>query len=131
MRTPLGGGLLALCASTLIVGSPARAADAGFTLEQALSYPYALNMTAAEKADVIAWVVNLKGVRNVWVAAGPTYAPRQVTHYTEDDGQELTQLTLSPDGGRLIYVRGGDHDANWPAEGDLAPDPTAPPSSRR
>ncbi len=51
----------------------------------------------------------------------------QVTHYTEDDGQEITQLTFSPDGTRLVYVRGGDHDANWPAEGNLAPDPTSSP----
>ncbi len=53
--------------------------------------------------------------------------PRQVTRYAEDDGQELTGLTFSPDGARLLYVRGGDHDANWAAEGKLAPDPAASP----
>jgi dipeptidyl aminopeptidase/acylaminoacyl peptidase len=111
----------ALLASVLLGAAPARAA---FTLEQALSYPYATEMKAAEHADVVAWVVNLRGVRNIWVASGPGFTARQVTHYTEDDGQELTQLTLSADGTRLVYVRGGDHDANWPAEGNLAPDPT-------
>ena len=113
-----------LTASVLALG-PARAAETGFTLEQALSYPYASEMTAAEHADEIAWVRNLRGVRNIWIAAGPKFEARQVTHYTEDDGQELTGLALSPDGARLVYVRGGDHDANWPAEGNLAPDPTA------
>ena len=114
-----------LLALTLLASGSARAAAAGFSLGQALSYPYASEMAAAEHADAIAWVRNLRGVRNIWVASGPKYEPRQITHYTEDDGQELTQLTLSSDGTRLVYVRGGDHDANWPAEGNLAPDPTA------
>ncbi len=118
-------GLAVLLGSVALAAGAAHAADAGFTLEQALSYPYALGMAAAEHADTIAWVVNQRGVRNIWVASGPGFTPRQITHYTEDDGQELTQLRLSPDGGRLVYVRGGDHDANWPAEGGLAPDPTA------
>jgi dipeptidyl aminopeptidase/acylaminoacyl peptidase len=120
MRLAFPAGLLA--SAFLAAAAPARA---DFTLEQAISYPYATEMTAAERADVIAWVVNAKGVRNIWVAKGPSFAPHQVTRYADDDGQELTQLTLSPDGARLVYVRGGDHDANWPAEGDLAPDPTA------
>jgi dipeptidyl aminopeptidase/acylaminoacyl peptidase len=63
-------------------------------------------------------------VRNVWVVRAPEFQPRQVTANQEDDGQELTQLSFSPDGARLVWVRGGDHDANWPAEGGLAPDPT-------
>ncbi len=58
---------------------------------------------------------------------GPTFAATQLTHYAEDDGQEITQLTFSPDGASLVYVCGGDHDANWPAEGNLAPDPSSSP----
>jgi dipeptidyl aminopeptidase/acylaminoacyl peptidase len=112
-----------LCGAAL--AAPLTAA--AFPLEAALNYPYATEMAGAEHADVIAWVVNRAGVRNIWIARGPGFEARQITHYTEDDGQELTQLTLSPDGTRLVYVRGGDHDANWPAEGDLAPDPTANP----
>lgn len=88
-----------------------------------LDYPYAGELASAEKGDAIAWVRNLDGVRNVWVARGPAFKPQQVTHDTGDGGQEITQLTFSPDGARLVYVRGGDHDANWPAEGNLAPDP--------
>src|SRR6202021_619377 len=64
-------------------------------------------LTAAERADAIAWVSNLGGVRNVWVARGPAFAPLQITHNSEDDGQEITQLTFSPDGSRLVFVRGG------------------------
>ena len=75
----------------------------------------------------IAWVQTVNGVRNVWAAKAPGYAPRQITHNRDDDGQELTQLTFDPTGARLVWARGGDHDANWPAEGSLAPDPAGDP----
>lgn len=118
----LAAGLTAL----LAFGAASRA-SASFTMEQVLHYPYADQLAAAEHGDRIAWVRNLAGVRNVWVADGPAFQPRQVTHNAEDDGQEITQLTFSPDGTRLVYVRGGDHDANWPAEANLQPDPTSSP----
>ncbi len=102
-------------------------AHAAFTMAQMLHYPYSMELAAAERGDAIAWVRDFEGARNVWFAHGPDFAPVQLTRYTEDDGQEITQLTFSPDGTRLVYVRGGDHDANWPAEGNLAPDPTSSP----
>lgn len=107
----------------------AHAAPAGapLTLKEALAYSFVTGIVGAEHADRIAWARDVEGVRNVWVAAGPAFQPRPVTHSTVDDGQELTWLTFSPDGSRLLWVRGGDHDANWPAEGHLAPDPTASP----
>jgi dipeptidyl aminopeptidase/acylaminoacyl peptidase len=98
-----------------------------FTMAQVLHYPYATQLAAAAHGDVIAWVCNTDGVRNIWVARAPAFAPLQITHYTEDDGQEITQLTFSPDGTRLVFVLGGDRDANWPAEGNLAPDPNSSP----
>ena len=105
-----------------------QAASPGtFTLAQMLEYPYASELASAQKADVIAWVRNAKGVRNVWIARGPDFVPRQVTHFTEDDGQEITQLTFSPDGAHLVFVRGGDHGENWPGEGNLEPDPASSP----
>jgi dipeptidyl aminopeptidase/acylaminoacyl peptidase len=103
------------------------APQAPFTMAQVLHSPFATELAAAERGDAIAWVRDLDGARNIWFAHGPDFAPIQLTHYTEDDGQEITQLTFAPDGSRLVYVRGGDHDANWPAEGNLAPDPSAAP----
>jgi dipeptidyl aminopeptidase/acylaminoacyl peptidase len=130
---PLATAFLALCSLTLLgsiilpatahAASPAGSAHA-FTMAQVLHYPYSTELAAAERGDTIAWVRIVDGVRNVWFAHGPDFAPVQLTHYTEDDGQEITQLTFAPDGSRLVYVRGGDHDANWPAEGNLAPDPS-------
>jgi dipeptidyl aminopeptidase/acylaminoacyl peptidase len=102
-------------------------ARSGFSMAQVLHYPFAAELAAAERGDAIAWVCNLDGVRNVWVARGPAFAPAKVTAFNDDDGQEITQLTFSPDGSRLVFVLGGDHDANWPAEGNLSPDPSSSP----
>ena len=114
-------------AAVLLCPWLAQAAARPFTMAQVIHYPYSTELAAAERGDTIAWVRDLAGVRNVWFAQAPKFEPRQLTHYTEDDGQEITQLTFSPDGTRLVYVRGGDHDANWPAEGNLAPDPSNSP----
>lgn len=122
-RFRLAVSLLALCALAPLGASTAQQSADPFTMDQVLSYSYVPELSSADHADRIAWVRIVKGVRNVWVADGPSFVPRQVTQYTKDDGQEITQLTLSPDGKHLLYVRGGDHDANWPAAGDLAPDP--------
>src|SRR5262249_17539452 len=41
--------------------------------------------------------------------------------------QELTNLAFSGDGKTIVYVRGGDHGSNWPADGNLMPDPASSP----
>ncbi|HEY7852223.1 MAG TPA: prolyl oligopeptidase family serine peptidase, partial [Caulobacteraceae bacterium] len=120
-------GALALAAG-MAIGAAQAAPPAGtFTLDQALGYSFITGVVSAEHADRIAWTRMVRGVRNIWVADGPDFKPRQVTQDTADDGQEVSWLTLSADGQRLLYVLGGDHDANWGAEGGLAPDPTSSP----
>lgn len=120
----------ALIAYSVLLAGPASAeaptTSGTFTMEQALAYPFVPELDAAQKGDAIAFVRVLKGVRNVWVANGPAFRPRQVTQYARDDGQEITQLTFAPDGKQLVYVRGGDHDANWEAK--LPPDPASSPT---
>jgi dipeptidyl aminopeptidase/acylaminoacyl peptidase len=117
--------ILLLLLITSAISVAAQAED--FALKDVIAFPFVDGLVAAHGADRVAWVRTVQGVRNVWMADGPAFTPRQATHYTADDGQELTQLTFSPDGAALLYVRGGDHDENWPAEGDLAPDPAASP----
>lgn len=104
---------------------PSLPAASGFTLRQILNYPFPSDLTASRSGNRIAWVINLRGMRNVWVAEAPGFTPRQVTHFAQDDGQEITQLTFSPHGNELVFVRGGDHDANWPEE--VPPDPASSP----
>jgi dipeptidyl aminopeptidase/acylaminoacyl peptidase len=104
-----------------VSASPLLAATA--SLEQVLGYPYVSELVSSEMGDRFAWVEDVRGVRNIWFSLAAKSDPHQLTHYGVDDGQELTQLTFSHDGSELLYVRGGDHDANWAAQGNLAPNP--------
>src|SRR5205823_4055282 len=106
----------------------AQAAPASLTPEQLLSYPFPDEVTASPVGATVAWIFNERGVRNIYAADAPDFKARRVTTYTDDDGQELTNLTFSPDGKTIVYVRGGDHGANWPADGNLLPNPTGSPA---
>ena len=114
---------LALGGALSMATGEARAANAPADLAAFLAYPFETDLVRSPSGEALAWVEVVKGVRNVWVAAGPEFTPHALTHSAADDGRELSGLTFSGDGSHLVWVRGGDHDANWPAEGDLAPDP--------
>ena len=89
------------------------------TVAQILSTPFASDLTASSTGERIAWLLNVEGKRNVWVAEGPNFKARQLTTYNNDDGQELTNLSFTADGKWLVFVRGGD--ANQAGE---IPNPT-------
>jgi len=80
-----------------------------FSVEQISSFSFPSELTASASGNKIAWAMNEKGLRNVYVAEGPEFAPRKLTDFGEDDGQEISSLQYSPDGNWLIFVRGGDH----------------------
>jgi dipeptidyl aminopeptidase/acylaminoacyl peptidase len=80
----------------------------GFTLPQVLSAPFVADLIAAPKGQRIAWVANAEGRRNVWLAEGPQFLPRQLTSHNEDDGQEITSPAFTADGRWIVYVRGGE-----------------------
>jgi dipeptidyl aminopeptidase/acylaminoacyl peptidase len=124
----LARGLFAMAVSLVTV--PVHALP-GSSLGQILAYPFVSELVASPKGDRFAWVEDVRGVRNIWYAATEDSQPHRLTHYAEDDGQELTQLLFSADGSRLVYVRGGDHDANWAATANLAPDPAADPAESK
>jgi dipeptidyl aminopeptidase/acylaminoacyl peptidase len=86
------------------------ASSTRFSLEQVMSAPFPSDLTAAPKGGAIAWVLNEHGARNVWIADAPTYSGRRLTNYHDDDGQEIAELTWTPDGRSIVFVRGGDFD---------------------
>lgn len=90
--------------------SPAHAAP--FTLEQVLSAPFAADLVAAPDGASAAWVSNTLGRRNIWLATratpGGAYATRALTHFTADDGSEITDLAFVPGHEQLLFARGGD-----------------------
>src|SRR5436190_23643448 len=77
-----------------------------FTIEQVLSAPFPFGLTSASHAPRVAWIFDNKGERNIWVADAPDFVPRQVTHYTGDEGQQIASVRLSPDGKAIVYARG-------------------------
>ena len=83
----------------------------GFTIPQALSAPFPTELKAAPTKGRLAWVFNTQGRRSIWVAeptSDGTYATRQLTNYSVDDGQDLVELAWSADADSIAYVRGGD-----------------------
>jgi Tol biopolymer transport system component len=106
---------LALSPPAAVAQQDARrpAPAAAFTLEQVKSYPFPNELTASPAGNRLAWALNERGLRNVWVAEGPEFRARQLTSYRADDGQELTSVSISPDGRYVVYVRGGEHGSNW------------------
>jgi dipeptidyl aminopeptidase/acylaminoacyl peptidase len=99
---------LKLVTLVLVCALTGLAQSGGFTLEQVMSSPFPTGLTAAAKANRIAWVFNAKGERNVWIADPPGFAARQATHYSGDDGQDILSLRLTPDGKTVVYSRGSE-----------------------
>src|SRR5579872_1949454 len=108
---------VALFFGALLAVLPAR--GQGFTVEQAMSYPYPFGLTAAAHGERIGWVFNLRGAENVWIAEGPDFSARQVTHYTGDNGMPIASLRLTPGGDTIVYARGSETNG----QGEVA-DPT-------
>jgi dipeptidyl aminopeptidase/acylaminoacyl peptidase len=108
-------------ALTLLVATATCMANTQkFTLEQALDYPFPYDLTAATHGNRIAWVFDVRGSRNVWVADGPDFSAKQITHYRGDDGMPIASLRLTPDGATVVYARGSETNA----QGEVA-DPTS------
>lgn len=104
--------LLALLPSAFAQQTPPAAVqpvkpNGGGSIEQLMSAPFPSDLTAAPSGGHIAWVQNAAGIRNVWIATAPEYAPRQLTQFKSDDGQEIAQLAWSADAASLVFVRGG------------------------
>ncbi|HEX9199961.1 MAG TPA: prolyl oligopeptidase family serine peptidase [Acidobacteriaceae bacterium] len=114
--------LMALCALAVASVSGSVGSSQAFTLEQALSAPFASDLVANQKTGNLAWVENEQGRRNIWIATrngSGDYVSRKLTSYNEDDGQQIYDVAWVPDGEHLIYVRGGD--SEFPGRPDPNP----------
>ena len=130
LGTVLGTALAALLGVVprVAVAQAARP-EAAFTMAQLKGYPFPTELAAAATGSRIAWAFDERGRRNVWVAEGPRFAPRALTRHADDDGQELTSVSLSANGAWVVYVRGGEHSGNWD---DLVPvNPMASPGGAK
>lgn len=97
--------LLTLTQSLAQTREDQPAATRSFSIDDVLLAPYCQNLTGAGNRAV--WVVNERGMRNLYTATFPNPLPRKLTSYTADDGQELGDVTVSPDGRWVAFVRGG------------------------
>src|SRR5688572_22164458 len=86
------------------------AAQSKHTIEEFMSPASPLELTAAKRADRVAWNTYEKGMRNVYTAAAPDWKPVRLTRFLNDDGTDVTGVRLSDDGSLAIFIRG--HGAN-------------------
>lgn len=87
-------------------------AHAQMSIENLLSAPFPSELQSSPDGNYMAWVFNDKGVRNVWMADVNSNKAKAVTHFTEDDGEEITSLCIIPGNSKIIFVRGNDANAN-------------------
>lgn len=95
---------------TLFIGFSATAQP---TLQDLLATPYVSSLTSNPVKSSLFFVVNEKGARNIYeVNTALGDEARRITDFPEDDGLEITGLTVSPDGEWISFVRGGEHGGN-------------------
>src|SRR5690349_6427165 len=123
-RTAMTVRQFILGASTLLATS-ASAQSRSHPVDRFVTFPFPTELVAAATGTRIAWVLDDHGAHNVWGAEAPAWEPKQLTTFTADDGQALTQLAFTADGSQLVFVRGGDHGSNWPSPGGIEPNPTS------
>jgi len=100
IRSTIFGAVLAVTAATTTT------AQSKPTVAQFLSPASPLMLASAHGAERIAWMTYDRGMRNVYTAAAPNFTPVQLTRFLEDDGSDLTDVSLSDDGSVVVFVRG-------------------------
>ncbi len=71
-----------------------------------LSVPFPTNLVGSDNGNIIAWVFNDKGERNIFIAKAPNFEAKKLTSYSGDEGLEIGSLRFSRMGRYLAFVRG-------------------------
>ncbi len=117
-RTALAATVLALA-----VAAADAAGQQKPTIAQFMSPASPLDLASAKKADRLAWMAYERGMRNVYTAAAPDFRPVRLTRFLEDNGIDITDVTVSDDGGVVVFVRGSaPNSAGWVANPSHDPD---------
>src|SRR3979490_2645865 len=106
-RVVVGVASLAVLGMTATRAGAQTAHPAAFTLNDMMQAPFASDMLAAPTGAAVAWVFNVKGCSNIWVA-DPSHGAkaRQITPYTEDDGFDIGELAWSRETSSTAFTRG-------------------------
>jgi dipeptidyl aminopeptidase/acylaminoacyl peptidase len=114
----------ALLPTILLAGSlSAQTRTTTYTIDEFLSPASPLEVSAAKKADKLAWVTYEKGMRNIHVASAPAFKATRITNFMKDDGVDVGSVRLSDDGSMAIFVRGhGQNRDGWVANPSHDPD---------
>ena len=99
------------------------------TIRELLSYPYPSNLCSSPETGKLAWTFNIEGIRNIFITEDQGLSYKELTDYTEDDGQAISQLRFSTDGEWLIYMRGGEPGGNYSKSTPV--NPTSSPESTK
>ncbi len=98
----------AVVAGILAVSTLGLSAPGSFTIDQVMSAPFASSVLTSPTGNRVAWLLNEKGERNIWVAAAPDWVGHKLTTFTRDDGQDIDELAWGADSSYLLFARGGD-----------------------
>ena len=102
--------VVAVCGFVLSAFAAVSAGAQSFTIQQVLSAPFSSGLQAAPAGRRFLWIANQQGKRNIWVAeaSGSAYTVHRVTNDDADDGIDVGDISWTPDGEHIVYVRGGD-----------------------
>lgn len=98
--------LLSAAALVALALAVSPSAQSPRTAADYVSPAYPFGLVAAKTTDRLAWISYDEGKRNVYTAVGPDFKPVRLTSFMDDDGVDLTDLSLSADGSVAVFVRG-------------------------
>jgi dipeptidyl-peptidase 4 len=100
------GAFLVLLAAVVVPQSVSTVPGTPPTIDQFLAPAYPQDLVSARKVDRIAWWSYERGRRNVYSAAAPDYTPVALTHFDDDNGIDISDLSIADDGSVVTFVRG-------------------------